>query len=606
MNLCLEKTLVSKSWSLELISPIHKKGDQKDLGNYRGICISSPLLKILCSLLNERVLTHCSENRLISKNQIGFQKNSCSSDHLLTLKTLVKKYVTIGKEKLYACFIDFQKAFDSVWHKGLFHMLQKVGINGNVLNLIKDLYGKTKCAIKINNRITEFFNYSKGVRQGCPLSPVLFNLYINDIFDVIDKHSTSDVYLDAKNKINALMYADDLVLISRSKEGLQQQIDGIQEYCQKWKLTINIKKTKSMVFNRGNNIIKTTFNIGGSPIENVKSFTYLGFNISAKNCSFQNMTNDLSIKANRVIFAIKRKVKLSKLPMKLALRIFNSQILPILLYGSEVWGPYMNFTYETWDNFNIERVHTQFLKQVLGCAFQTSNNMMRADVGSRPLINTLIKRYISFTKSIQARNSALCHDAIIFEIQNSESPNFWSFIQGYNLDLKDLVLKCKREVHKICDGNYDRFWSNKISKSSKAISFNNFKTNIALEPHLTLNFNLKHKIALSRFRLSNHALMIEKGRHLKIDKNERKCIFCENEIENEEHFLIICPIYSAGRKSLENICNEICTRYEHLNENQKFIFLMSNENDKIIKALGKFISNSFIIREKIITYFFDS
>lgn len=100
--------------------------------------------------------------------------------------------------------------------------------------------------------------------------------------------------------------------------------------------------------------------------------------------------------------------------------------------------------------------------------------------------------------------------------------------------------------------------------------------------------------------------MIEKGRHLKIDKNERKCIFCENEIENEEHFLIICPIYSAGRKSLENICNEICTRYEHLNENQKFIFLMSNENDKIIKALGKFISNSFIIREKIITYFFDS
>ena len=164
MNLCLEKTLVSKSWSLELISLIHKKGDQKDLGNYRGICISSPLLKMLCSLLNERVLTHCSENGLISKNQIGFQKNSRTSDHLLTLKTLVKKYVTIGKEKLYVCFIDFQKAFDSVWHKGLFHKLQKVGINGNVLNLIKDLYGKPKCAIKINNRITEFFNCSKGVR----------------------------------------------------------------------------------------------------------------------------------------------------------------------------------------------------------------------------------------------------------------------------------------------------------------------------------------------------------------------------------------------------------------------------------------------------------
>ena len=69
--------------------------------------------------------------------------------------------------------------------------------------------------------------------------------------------------------------------------------------------------------------------------------------------------------------------------------------------------------------------------------------------------------------------------------------------------------------------------------------------------------------------------MIEKGRHLKIDKNERKCIFCENEID-----LIICLIYSAGRESLENICNEICTRYGH----QKFIFLMSYDNDKILNT----------------------
>ena len=146
-------------------------------------------------------MTHCSENGLISKNQIGFQKTSRTSAHLLTLKTLVKKYVTIGKEKLYVCFIEFQKAFDSVWHKGLFHKLQQVGINGNLFNLIKYLYGKIKCVIKIKNHNTEFFNYSKGVRQGCPLSPVLFNLYINDIFDVIDKHLISD----GKNKINVLM-----------------------------------------------------------------------------------------------------------------------------------------------------------------------------------------------------------------------------------------------------------------------------------------------------------------------------------------------------------------------------------------------------------------
>ena len=294
---------------------------------------------------------------------------------------MVKKYVTIGKEKLYVCFVDFEKAFDSVWHKGHFYKIQQVGINGNVLKLIKDLYQKTQCAIKTNNGITEFFKYTKGVRQGCPLSPTLFNLYVDGIFDTINNNSISDVYLNERNKINTLMYADDLVLISRTKEGLQRQIDCLDNYCQKWKLTINIKKTKSMVFNRGNKLINTTFHIRGYPTGNVKSFTYLGFTISSKNCSFQKTIDDLSVKANLAVFAIKSKIKLSQLPMKLAIKIFNTQIVPILLYGSEVWGPYMNFDYTSWDQSRTERIQTQFIKQVLGCNFQTPNNMARADSG---------------------------------------------------------------------------------------------------------------------------------------------------------------------------------------------------------------------------------
>ena len=119
------------------------------------------------------------------------------------------------------------------------------------------------------------------------------------------------------------MYADDLVLISRTKEGLQRQIDSLCNYCKKWKLSINIKKTKSMVFNRGNNLIKTVFNVGSTPIENVKTFKYLGFTISAKNCSFQQTIDDLTLKANRAMYAIKSKMKLSTLPIKLAIKKKN-------------------------------------------------------------------------------------------------------------------------------------------------------------------------------------------------------------------------------------------------------------------------------------------
>ena len=108
-----------------------------------------------------------------------------------------------------------------VWHKGLFKTLQNYGIYGKSLNLSIDLYAKPKCSITNNNHITDCFSYKKGVRQGCALSPLLFKLFINDLVDVINKNSMSNNKLNTCNKMNILLYADDLVLMAESKEGLR-------------------------------------------------------------------------------------------------------------------------------------------------------------------------------------------------------------------------------------------------------------------------------------------------------------------------------------------------------------------------------------------------
>ena len=137
------------------------------------------------------------------------------------------------------------------------------------------------------------------------MSPLIFNLFINDLVKIINKNSISDISLNTNSKINILLYADDLVLISESKEGLQRQIDTLTDYCQKWKLKINTGKTKTMVFNRGNKMINANFKVGDSPIENVKTFTYLGFKLSSKNCQFNTCIEHLNMKANRALFAIR-------------------------------------------------------------------------------------------------------------------------------------------------------------------------------------------------------------------------------------------------------------------------------------------------------------
>ena len=270
LNLNIEKGMTCSEWCFDLISLIHKEGPKNNPNNYRGICIMNTLLNVLCILLNNRLTTYCVDRKLINPEQIGFQKNNRKSDHILTLKAVVNKCG--GPKKLYTSFVDFQKAFDSIWHDGLFRKLENKGINGNFLKLIKNIYGKTKFVVKIKNKTTNLFNYDKGVQQGNPLSPLLFNLYINDIFDILKNGGSLN--LDNQQNFNALMYADDLIIMSPTQDGLQKSLDALNEFCKKWKLNINQKKTECTTFSKGSNTKKDNFTIDTKNTANTKVFKY--------------------------------------------------------------------------------------------------------------------------------------------------------------------------------------------------------------------------------------------------------------------------------------------------------------------------------------------
>ena len=126
-------------------------------------------------------LKFVESRNILQPSQIGFLKANRTSDQIFTLRTLIEKYCYQNKQKIYACFVDFRKAFDSVWHEGLFHRIFQYGIRGNVYELIKSLYSKSSCSVKIGKCVTSKFSYRRGVRQGCILSPLLFNLFVNEL-----------------------------------------------------------------------------------------------------------------------------------------------------------------------------------------------------------------------------------------------------------------------------------------------------------------------------------------------------------------------------------------------------------------------------------------
>ena len=132
-NTVLNLGTVPKNWCNGLITPIFKSGVRNDPSNYRGICVSSCLGKLFFSILNQRLLEHVTSLNILHKSQIGFLPKNRTSDHLLTLRTLIDKYVHCHGEKVYACFVDFRKAFDSVWHDGLLYKLLQIGVGGMFL-----------------------------------------------------------------------------------------------------------------------------------------------------------------------------------------------------------------------------------------------------------------------------------------------------------------------------------------------------------------------------------------------------------------------------------------------------------------------------------------
>ena len=140
------------------------------------------------------------------------------------------------------------------------------------------------------------------VQQGNPLSPLLFNLYINDLFKNIT--SKNPISLDNTNHFNALMYADDLIILSTSKEGLQSNLNALNDYCKKWKLDINYVKTKCLTFTNGTQKEKHNFTLNSETIENVKEYKYLGITINSKKCSFIPTLADLGCKGKRALYSI--------------------------------------------------------------------------------------------------------------------------------------------------------------------------------------------------------------------------------------------------------------------------------------------------------------
>ena len=156
-NKILDTGEMPEDWVKGLIIPVYKnKGSKSNADNYRGITLLSCLGKLFTSILNHRLTEFCEKNQILNETQTGFRKGYSTLDHIFVMKNLVDMF-KLKKKKLFCCFVDYTKAFDSIWREALWHKLINNGIQGKILNVIKSLYARVKSCVFLNGSKSDFF-----------------------------------------------------------------------------------------------------------------------------------------------------------------------------------------------------------------------------------------------------------------------------------------------------------------------------------------------------------------------------------------------------------------------------------------------------------------
>lgn len=331
-NVCVESSKVPDDWKNAVIVPLYKgKGDKYECKNHRGISLLSIPGKLYARLLIGRV-QRVTQGK-IWEVQCGFMPGRGCVDQIFTVQQVIEKCAAVNK-KMYVAFVDLEKAYDKVNRSELWKVLNEYGVQGRLLSAVKSMYDGSKACVRVNNVLSEWFEVKRGVRQGCVMSPWLFNIFM-------DKCVRMAIRGERGIKIGELLlwlllYADDAMLLAESVEELQSMLDCLEESTKSMDLKINVGKTKIMVFGGGDEVDEIECSLNGEKLERVNEFVYLGRMFSEKGSIDSEI--DRRVNAGRkIVGSMAGLAKSEALSNKAKLAVYNSVLLPTLLYGSESW-----------------------------------------------------------------------------------------------------------------------------------------------------------------------------------------------------------------------------------------------------------------------------
>lgn len=392
LNEVWKECKLPRGWECAQIVPIYKDGDRGEVGNYRGIALLDVGYKILTNIMAERLNKWVEEEGIIRESQAGFRKGRGTRDHIFVLNTLINKQLKIKGGKLYVAFVDLKAAFDSVDRKILMEKIWEVGVRGRMFEVIKEIYRENYAEVRMGSKNTRRFGTATGVRQGCALSAVLFDIFIDDLEKEWEVKGIGGTNIGGI-KMKALKYADDIAVVAEDPKSLKKMLQVMEKYIGRQKLSVNTKKTKIVVFKNGGRRGKEEkWEFKGEELQEVKEFKYLGYWFESSNSHKKHM-DEMARKAQKAANATwgvgeraGRGIKRERL------YLMETLVKSVMMYGVEVWG--------CGEMERVERVQARYCKYTLGVAMNTPGYIWRSELGVRGIKTTARERVCRYMRDV--------------------------------------------------------------------------------------------------------------------------------------------------------------------------------------------------------------
>lgn len=600
-NAAFSHGISPSTWHKCILNPIPKSStsDPRDPSCYRGIALASSIYKLYCGIINQRLSTWAEENNLLNDAQNGFRKGRGTVDHLCTLSSIIE---TRKRQKLstFVAFIDFRKAYDSVNRQLLWRKLWDVGVRGRMFSALRSLYTDCLYSVRLNGHMTEWMEASSGLRQGCILSPLLFNLYVNDLAVVIENANRGIPV--GEGRVSILMYADDIALLSEDANDLQELLNCLHDWCSRWQLNVNADKSAVIHF-RTPATPKTghVFLCGGSQLLVVEQYKYLGL-IFTEFLNYDAMAEMAAGSASRALGLIIAKAKtIGGMPYQTFTKLYNSLVWPIVSYGAAVWG--------TKDMSRVNAVQNRACRFFLGVKRFTPNAAIQGDMGWALPSE---KQWTAVTRQWH-RFSGMAPDRLtrrVFDWADSTASNRvpnWNYRVRHKfeqLDIEELAnpvmaasvprRHCTETVSaRLREANIAA-WRTELQRvnarrgqgHNKLRTYRLFKQDFVAESYVRALLAPSHRSALAKFRCGTAPLKIETGRYERLALQDRVCFVCgQGHVESEAHVLLDCPLYQDIRNELFAACSRSFPDFELFTKEDKLCTILAS--DKLTHPAAK-------------------